>query len=104
VLTDQKSTVRQKKVLGNYLDLRYGKSYFLISNIVANNTQGASSIENKLLHKQYEHYYAPFTYFQDDADDWQNYYYQTAETQVDLFRSADIVLFDKQQTDIKFRE
>jgi hypothetical protein len=104
VLTDKKSMVGQKRVLGNYLDLKYGKSYFLISNIVANNSEGLNSIENTLLSKHYDHYYAPISYFQADANAWQNYYYQTADTRVDLFRSTDLVLFDKQQTNIKFRE
>jgi hypothetical protein len=103
VLTDTSSIVCEKKALGNYLDLRYGQRYYLISNIVSNNALAESAIENKLLNKQYDHYYVPASYFRASSD-WRNYYYQSAETKVDLFKATDIILFDKQQTDIKFRE
>jgi erythromycin esterase-like protein len=103
-LTDTNSTIRQKNVLGNYLSSKYGDKYFLIGNIVANNTIGQASIENIFLDSKYDHYYKSLYHRRNSNNNWASYYYQTKESKTDLFNGMDVLLFDKQQTTIIFRE
>jgi hypothetical protein len=90
--------------LGNYLSLKYGDKYFLIGNIVANLAFSDRSIENVFIDSIHDHYYLPLSGRTYNNKNWQTYYYQTQETQTDLFNAMDFLLFDKQQSNIAFRE
>jgi erythromycin esterase len=101
VLSDSASY--HKKVLGNYLALRYGEDYKLIGNIIPNPDVKEAYVENSFIDKTHSHYYTPV----EPQEKLKAYtfksFFQTKKQRLDLYRAVDVILFDRVQSDITFR-
>jgi erythromycin esterase len=93
----------QRECVGNYLNHRYKDNYFLIANLVAKEDE-KDRLENKFIDEQHASYYMKIPgdniFLREES---RQLNYQSKKMKLDITKAADIVLFNKRQTMVKFR-